>query len=298
MYRWTVAAFAAVGAAVALAVAGLGTSAYAADRDKAPVYVKALAPVATNDILKVNNQFYLDFAATNFNYKELFGGGILDTEKGWASPGLQYSLSMMTNVFDIRNVYASATLTWTHGDITHGEANPAFNGMPTHSDVKDYDLRIGKGFDIGSTFMLTPYLGVGWHDWSRVFPGAGGYAELYNHYYEGGGLLAQYSPLPNWVLSAYGLAGKTQGSHLDVTRTPGGFPIPPQTFVLGDSTIFLAGGSIDYAIYKQWHANVGFDYTNFKYGISPVGVGGFLEPDSRTSNFTVKAGVGYSFYTP
>ncbi|MBO0757897.1 MAG: hypothetical protein J2P54_18795, partial [Bradyrhizobiaceae bacterium] len=89
-----------------------------------------------------------------------------------------------------------------------------------------------------------------------------------------------------------------QGSHLDVSDTPGGFPIPPQRFELGNSTIFLAGASIDYAIYKQWHANVGFDYTNFKYGISPIGVGGFLEPDSRTSNFTVKGGFGYSFYTP
>jgi hypothetical protein len=284
-------------AAVALAVAGMGTSAYAADVDvKAPGYVKA--PVATNDILKANNQWYLDFAATTFNYKEFdpFGPGILDTEKGW-SPGLQSSLSVMTDVSVIRNAYFNAAFTWTHGDITHGEANPIFNGIGTNSDVKDYDFRIGKGFDIGSDFMLTPYFGVGRHEWSRVFPVAGGYAEMYHHYYEGGGLLVQYTPLANWVLSAYGLVGKTQGSHVDVTDTPGGFPIPPQTFVLGNSTIYLAGASIDYAIFKQWHANVGFDYTNFKYGISPIGIGGFLEPDSRTSNFTVKAGFGYSFYT-
>lgn len=98
------------------------------------------------------------------------------------------------------------------------------------------------------------------------------------------------------MLSAYGLVGGTFGSNLIVQQIPGGFPIPVQNFGLGDSVIFLAGASADYAITKQWHANAGVDFSHFKYGQSAVGAGGFFEPESRTNNVTVKAGFGYSFY--
>jgi hypothetical protein len=62
----------------------------------------------------------------------------------------------------------------------------------------------------------------------------------------------------------------------------------------------MAGASADHGITRRWHANVGMDWSHFKYGQSavlPTGVAGIrvLEPDSRTSNVTVKAGFGYSF---
>ena len=62
----------------------------------------------------------------------------------------------------------------------------------------------------------------------------------------------------------------------------------------------MAAASADHAVTRRWHANVGVDWTRFKYGQSaalPTGVAGIvvLEPDSRTSNATVKAGFGYSF---
>jgi opacity protein-like surface antigen len=101
------------------------------------------------------------------------------------------------------------------------------------------------------------------------------------------------------VLSVYGLVGGTFGSHLSVSDNP----LPPHSFEfdLGNSVIYMAGASADYAITRQWHANAGIDWTGFKYGRSALqstgvpGVG-ILEPDSRTSNVTIKAGFGYSFY--
>lgn len=282
--------------AVAAAVMGACTSAHAAD-----LYVKA--PVGWNDIAAANNQWYLDFAGTHMDYKEfrdvfLQGPGpdILDTEKGWL-PGAQTSFTVQRDWLGVHNLYFNGTFTWTHGTETHGEANPFFNGQSIHSDLKDWDFRLGKGFEIAPNVQLTPYAAAGTHWWQRTFNTVGGYAEQYHHSYAGAGLLGQWAPAPGWVLSAYGTVGGTFGSHLETQNIPGGFPIVPQTFTLGNSVIYLAGASADYAITKQWHANVGVDYVNFKYGESALNLPqGNFEPTSRTQNFTVKAGFGYSLY--
>jgi hypothetical protein len=276
--------------AATLVVMGAGTSAFGAD-----LYVKAPV-VMWNDILAANNQWYLDFAATHVDYAETFAGVTLDTEKGWM-PGGQTSFTAMRDWLGVQHLYYNGTFTWTHGDITHGEANPVFNGSPTHSDIKDWDFRVGKGFDLAPNVMLTPYVGAGTHWWTREFPAVpGGYKEQYNHSYAGGGLLLQWAPVSHLVLSAYGTVGGTFDPTLKVNPIPGGFPIPAQTFSLGDSVIVLAGASADYAITKEWHTNIGVDFSHFKYGQSAVGIGGFFEPASRTNNVTVKAGFGYSFY--
>jgi hypothetical protein len=68
-------------------------------------------------------------------------------------------------------------------------------------------------------------------------------------------------------------------------------------FDLGGANIWKAGGSIDYAFTNRIHGNVGVDYTEFTYGQSPVGIGGFFEPHSRTEDWTLRIGAGYSFYS-
>jgi hypothetical protein len=161
------------------------------------------------------------------------------------------------------------------------------------------NFRLGKGFGIGQNAQITPYFGIGAHFWDRNLTGPGGYIEDYGDSYAGGGLLVQYSPFHQWVLSAYGLVGETFGSHLSISN----FPDPSHSFdfTLGNSAIYMAGASADYAITRQWHANAGIDWTNFQYGRSATlptalpGIG-FFEPDSRTSDVTIKAGFGYSFY--
>lgn len=279
--------------AVAFAVAGLGTSAHAADM---PVVVKAPPPpIAWNDILSVNNQWYLDFAALNIGYRET-EGGTLDTENGW-QVGAQTAVTVQRDWLGLSNLYFNGTFTWTSGTVTHGQPG-AGNGTSTHSDIKDVDFRLGKGFGLGNSAQITPYFGIGTHFWDRQLGGAGGYQENYSDSYAGGGVLLQYSPLQRWVLSAYGLVGGTFGSSLSVRNYPA--PVSSFDFALGNSAIYMAGASADYAITRQWHANVGVDWTHFQYGRSgelPTGAGTDLhEPDSRTSNVTVKGGFGYSFY--
>jgi hypothetical protein len=88
------------------------------------------------------------------------------------------------------------------------------------------------------------------------------------------------------VLSANAMIGTTVGSNIDVV---GVFSGP-----LGNSALYRAGVSADYALVQNLHGNVGVDHTSFDYGISAV-YGGYFEPDSTTNYTTVRIGLGYAF---
>jgi len=254
-----------------------------------------VGPAPTNWILNSNNQISVDFVGSHIDYLETLGGVPLDTEKGWLW-GASASGSFMGNVLGIRNVYVFGQFTYLGDHTTHGEANPIFNNTRTEAQIRDEDFRLGVGLSLSRDVMLTPYLGLGEHYWLREFTGAGGYREEYSNGYAGAGLLLQYSPIPRLVLSANGLIGGTIDPRLKVSQN-GGFPIPNQTFDLGGANIWKAGAGIDYAFTNRLHGNVGVDYTEFSYGQSPVGIGGFLEPHSRTEDWAVRIGAGYSFYS-
>jgi opacity protein-like surface antigen len=253
-----------------------------------------VGPAPTNWILNSNNQFTWDVVGSHLDYLETLGGP-LDTEKGTLR-GASTSGSFMGSVLGIRNVYVFGQFTYLGDHTLHGEANPVFNNTRTDAQIRDEDFRLGVGLSLSRDVMLTPYLGFGEHYWLRNFDGVGGYREEYSNGYAGAGLLLQYSPIPRLVLSANGLIGGTIDSRLKATQN-GGFPIPNQTFDLGGANIWKAGAGIDYAFTNRIHGNVGVDYTEFTYGQSPVGIGGFLEPHSRTEDWVVRIGAGYSFYS-
>ena len=249
-----------------------------------------------NGIVQSNNQISVDFIETHLDYAEhLPDGSLFDSEKGWF-PGVSITGSSMTDSF-VQHLYLWGQFSWINGKTDYF-APPVTSG---HSglDVKNVDFRIGKGFDVGPTTMLTPYLGAGWRDWHRDLTplGPGGYKEDYTHGYVGAGLLFQWAPASRWVVSANGLVGSTFDPHIDVTL----FPVPPANFGegLGTKVIYMAGLAVDYAITNQWHANVGVDFTHFAYGAGPLlPPDGRNEPDSRTNLWTVKAGFGYSWGAP
>lgn len=256
-------------------------------------YASRYVGPATNWILNSNNQFTWDVVGSHLDYLETFGGP-LDTEKGTLR-GASTSGSFMGDVLGIHNVYAFGQFTYLGDHTRHGEANPVFNGLRTDAQIRDEDFRLGAGLSLGRDIMLTPYLGFGEHYWLRNFPGPGGYREDYWNQYAGAGLLLQYSPIPRLVLSANGLFGGMIHPKL-TTNQNGGFPIPNQSFDLGQANIWKAGANIDYAFTNRIHGNLGVDYTAFTYGQSPVGIGGFFEPHSRTEDWVARVGAGYSFY--
>lgn len=139
---------------------------------------------------------------------------------------------------------------------------------------------------------MTPYVEVGHHTWDRGV----NYGETYRNNWLGLGVLGQYSPVTNFVLSANAMMGQTYGSYITVN---GGGGLNGFSGSLGNSSQHNFGISGDYAFTKSLHANITIDYTSFSYGISeiyPVG-GGYVgwEPSSETNYTITEVGLGYAF---
>jgi len=253
-----------------------------------------------SDIRKSNNQISMRVISTNVDYTETGNGlygtstGILDTESGPVG-GYALTLALMRDLllgndyFEFGNDYSSG-----HTSYTGSYQGGTYGSVVTTSTaiLGNFSARYGSGTMVNAKIMLTPYAEFGHHEWNRGV----NYGEIYTHNYFGLGVLAQYSPEKKWVLSANALLGKTFGSYIVVVSGPGltGFEGS-----LGDSALYRAGLSADYALDKNLHGSVGIDFTSFSYGISaayPVG-GGIVawEPDSKTNYTTFKIGLGYAF---
>lgn len=251
----------------------------------------------TDDIKSSNNQIGLQFISTNVDYTETGNGrlgthtGTLDTEKGNV-PGFAVSASAMKDVM-LGNDYFQFQYSQNHGSTNYVGSlmGGNFGSVTATSSAKlaDVSLRYGKGYEVGHDAMLTPYFELGNHRWERGV----NQGETYTNYWYGIGALGQVSPIAKLVLSANALIGKTDSANIKVSGNSG------FNTTLGNSTLYRLGLGADYAITKNFHANIGVDYTSFKYGISNTNNigGGFVawEPDSKTNNTSYKAGVGYAF---
>ncbi|MDE3022712.1 MAG: hypothetical protein KGI54_12780 [Pseudomonadota bacterium] len=258
----------------------------------------ATALASTADIQASNNQAAVKVTSTHVDYTETGSGifgtptGTLDTESGNVS-GYELSVSTMKNWW-LGNDYLE--LQYSHnsgntnyvGQLISGGAGYGSIVSSSGATLTDYSIRYGKGFVVSDGFMLTPYAELGHHKWDRgVNEG-----ETYTDNYYGLGALAQFSPADGMVLTANALAGSTFGSNISVSG--------PDAFSgsLGNSTLYKVGIGADYAFTRHFHADVGLDYTSFKYGMSalyPVPGGVAWEPDSTTHYTTLKLGVGYAF---
>jgi opacity protein-like surface antigen len=267
----------------------------------ADMAVKALPPApicpAINDIVRSNNQISLDVIDTHIDYLERdTSGAALDSEKGWV-PGARITGSLMRDVGSICNVYLMGQFSSIDGHTHYWASGGPVTSNTDGARVDDFDFRLGKGFNLGPTAMLTPYVGAGTRWWDRFLSGPSGYDEVYKHGYAGGGVLLQVNPISKLVLSADGLVGSTFSPSMTASLVPGGVVIPglAGTYNLGQKTIYMAGASADFAFTPLLHGNIGIDYTHFAYGMSPTNPAGFFEPNSRTSTVTVSAGLGLAF---
>jgi hypothetical protein len=253
-------------------------------------YNRGFAGPPPNWIVESNNQISVQYQSIHFDYAETQAGVLLDTEKGWV-PGVGVSVTVMQN-WMIDNLYFNGSFAWYRGhtDYVGSLIGGVFGSVRQENGaiVRDFDFRLGKGFAVHRDFMVTPFFGIGSHDWDRKVNNG----EDYTHGYWGAGLLLQWSPMSRLVVSADGLIGKTFDPNVFVHAIPGF--VPDTSLDLGDSRLYKLGLSADYAITRNIHANAGIEYTNFHYGQSPV-VNGILEPDSKTENVTFKVGLGYAW---
>lgn len=269
----------------------------------------ATAFADTSDIKASNNQFVFGIMSTNVDYTETGNGifgtptGTVDTENGRV-PGYELSISAMQDWW-LNNDYLEAEYDHASGNTDYvggllGPPSTPYGSLvgTSGATINNYSIRYGKGFmlndELMDEFMLTPYLELGHHEWDRGV----NLGETYTHNYYGIGVLGQYSPINNLVLSANAMFGSMLGANITVNPIPGpggnGF-----SGALGNSTLYRIGVAADYGFTQNWHGNIGVDYTSFNYGISavyPVG-GGYVawEPDSKTNYTTVRIGLGYGF---
>lgn len=256
------------------------------------------ASADSSDILASNNQVTVQYLSTHVDYKEVGNGfmgtstELLDTEHG-PVPGVAFGITVM-DAPDLIYFQAGYDRSSGHTHYVGSYIGGTYGSVvgTTSVTMSNYDARIGKGFTFQSPIMLTPYLEMGGHEWSRLV----NYGETYIHSYLGAGLLVQYSPVKKLVLSADALRGRTFGSNIQVNSGPGmnGF-----SGDLGNSAIYRVGLAADYAFSGNIHGNLGISYVAFKYGMSaafPIG-GGFVawEPDSKTWYTRYTVGLGYAF---
>ena len=267
---------------------------------RADGYDRGYVGPAPNYIIRSNNQLSIDFATSaRIDYAErdpnhIFA--VLDSETGNWIPGVSVTGSWMGTFYGV-HPYAWGRYTWIDGTTDYTAAAGPVTKNTDGARIQDGDFRLGLGFDFASNIMLTPYAGIGWHQWGRNLSGPFGYHEDYSNGYAGGGLLLQVAPVSHLVLSANGLVGSTFDASMTASQTIN--PVLPfsslSAFHLGSTTIEMVGGSADYAVTSLVHVNASVDYTHFGYGQSPPQAFGILEPTSRTSNLTVRVGFGFAF---
>jgi hypothetical protein len=268
---------------------------------RADGYDRGYVGPAPNYIIRSNNQLSIDFATTaRLDYAErdpnhIFS--VLDSETGNWIPGVSVTGSWMGTFYGGVHPYAWGRVTWIEGTTDYTAAAGPVTKNTDGALIQDEDFRLGLGFEIARNIMLTPYAGIGWHKWGRDLSGPFGYHEDYSNGYAGGGLLLQVAPVRRLVLSVNGLVGSTFDASMTASQTIN--PVLPfsslSAFHLGSTTIEMVGGAADYQVNRVLHVNASVDYTHFGYGQSPPQLGGLLEPSSRTSSLTVRAGFGIAF---
>ncbi len=264
------------------------------------------ACASVQDIESADNQVIAQIQRVSVRYNEMANDAAgnpfpLDSERGHFTTSA-LSASAMRDVwlgrdyFDVRYNYFSWRTAYTGGTLS----NPAYGSMLAESGAKiaDAAVRYGKGFVMGRDAMVTPYGELGTHRYVRTL-GLGtptSYEETYTHHYYGLGMLVQYSPLDDTVLTFNVMVGRTYHPRISIV-----FPAPYSGFAttLGDGTVKRVGFAVDYALTRHLHAIAGADLMAWGYGASaslPIAPGVYIyEPDSRTYVTAARAGLGLAF---
>ncbi len=270
------------------------------------VVILAVAPAAmaqrmtgVNPILSANNETGLAATGTLMNYQERLPSPA-DIESG-GMPGFAAKYSLMGDYFSsLPNLYFAVNYQFNSGNIAyHGALQ---NGTPLESSdsatTNRVLARLGMGLPLSQSWMFTPYMAGGYQNWYRNLQGPHGYTETYSAGLVGVGLMLQYAPTQQLVLSA-----NAQGlAVIDGGMTPSGNPFQDR---LGRASFGSSGQErvildADYRLNSSWHIYGGLNFTHFNYtgGALNSPLAQFLdytEPPSSTNLFGMQLGVAYGF---
>lgn len=261
--------------------------------------------MATQDsILRANNEIGLAVTGTLMNYQEHITqfNGQTDIESGWM-PGFQVKYSLMGDYFSsLPNLYFAVNYDYSNGNL-HYQGFLLSPGTPpsqtTDSAVTNRVVgRLGMGFPLAQSWMLTPYLAGGYQNWDRNLQGTHGGKEKYSAGLVGAGFMLQYAPIRQLVLSANAQGFAVIGGGM----TPSGNIIENNlgTASFGTSGEERVSLDADYRLNGSWHVYGGLNFTHFNYTGGPLNsplaqLLGAAEPPSSTNLFGMQLGVAYGF---
>ena len=264
----------------------------------------AQAATSTNPILAANNEIGIAATGTLMNYQEYFSPaqthGKSDAESGWM-PGFAANYSLMGDYFpSLPNLYFDVHYDYASGGL-HYQGFLQKPGLPNtqttdNATTQRVLARLGIGFPMGQSALLTPYVAGGYQSWDRNLSAT--QKEHYQGKLIGAGLRYQYVPISRLVLSANveGLAIIGGGT------TPSGTPLADH---LGNAPFETSGEekiaiNADYQLSGPWHVFGGLNFTHFNYTgghlNSPLATQlGSFEPPSSTNLLGMDLGLAYAF---
>ena len=226
-------------------------------------------PTLTQNIIDSNNKFLITYVNKTLDYS-----GKLATEKN-AIPGYGYTVSIMKDLV-LGNDYFR---------FQYQNNNGGAGTQEVPVQIIENNIRIGKGYTMSENTMVSPYAQFGWYEWKRSLNPV----EIYDHNYMGPGIVLNYALTPTIVLKIDEFLGWTHGANLEVVNA--------FSAALGSSAINKLGVSLDYTVTDKVHANVGWEYTNFKYTPLAITVtGGETRNSIESTNLSaLTAGLSYTF---
>ncbi len=263
------------------------------------------------DILAVDNSMSGSYDLARLNYGEPSGLSALpgysnstpneskysDTEYGYLN-GAGVAISYMADEslwgVPIRDIYARASYRWAYGMTAYNGSTEPPGSVPIQTtdeaDVQEVDARLGKGFEAAPSWLLTPYVGGGFHLWERKSGYGTPWEEDYKDGYLGAGQMIQYAPASRFVVTGNALIGAMINPSMQYNQ-PGYLPVDHG---LGGGPVIKAGAEIDWRFWRRSHFFAGFDYEHFSYIGSPISFGA-MEPQSHTNDAVWSAGLRQSF---
>ncbi len=173
--------------------------------------------------------------------------GVLDSDKG-SQPGLKVHYNLQGDRLGIKDLYFKASYAYFHG-TTHYDGylqNLVTGGLtPYNTETQvsstDAQLKLGKGFLLGQSTQLTPYVAYNYRQWERDSSrDPYGYLEMYSHDAISVGLLTQYAITQNLVASFDASIGQMLNAQMEIEHY--------YKFDLGKRPVYSLELGLDYAL--------------------------------------------------
>ncbi len=251
----------------------------------------AMADMAT--IRSSDNAIWGAVGAAHLDYREKDDTATtLDTERGWM-PSIAAGASVLGGAESPSlpdNLYLALDGEETFGSIHYKGALQ--DGTPyqgnTAEQIFALNGRVGYGIAASHQVMLIPFGEMGFRYWDRNL---GSYIEDYKNFDIMAGLMAQYSPAPQWIFTVSGAGGSTFAANMVATN-------PTMNFDLGSGAMWKVGGKVGYLFTPRMEIFGNLDYTQLNYGhsggvINPNDNLVYYEPNSQTQQMATRIGLAY-----